>query len=155
MPAYRPIEERFWAKVKKGPGCWEWTAAKINKGYGVIGDKVDGKFQNILAHRLSYELATRKEVPEGKWALHRCDNPGCVNPEHLFLGDKFANVNDMHRKGRGWGGIGPETAYAILWESRSGIPRKKIMETYGVSLHVVKDIAARRSWKSLSTTDHD
>jgi hypothetical protein len=154
MPVTRPIEERFWEKVKKTSGCWEWTAARNNRGYGMLGNSLGVKKKMILAHHVSFELANGK-VPKGMWVLHRCDNPGCVNPAHLFLGDNTVNVNDMHRKGRGWGGIGPETAYAILWESRSGVPRKKICETYGVSLHVVKDIAARRSWLSLSSTMHD
>jgi uncharacterized protein YjcR len=56
----------------------------------------------------------------------------------------------MHRKGRGWGGIGPETAYAILWMNASGFSRKRITAEYGVSVHAIKDITQRRSWQSLS-----
>ena len=145
------LEERFFEKVKKGDGCWEWTANKNNKGYGMLGGPKtpDRKGRLMLAHRVSYRLAYGG-IPKGKWVLHRCDNPGCVNPDHLFLGNNVANVRDMHSKGRGWGGIGPETAYAILWCSASEMPRKKIMDEYGVSLHVVKDIVSRRSWSSLS-----
>jgi len=148
MPASRPKEIRFWEKVKRTEdGCWEWQAAKNNKGYGMFDSTPTGSVG--LAHRYSYELAYG-EIPKGSWVLHRCDNPLCVNPVHLFLGNNTANVQDMHRKGRGWGGIGPETAYAILWRWASGENRNKIADEYGVSLHVVKDIATRRSWKSLS-----
>jgi len=105
------------------------------------------------AHRVSWELFCG-EIPEGKWVLHTCDNPGCVNPDHLFLGDHTDNMHDMHSKRRGRG-IKPETAYAILWEWTSGIGRKRIADEYDVSIHVVKDIAARRSWTSLSALEHD
>ena len=145
-------EVRFFEKVKEGDDCWEWAAKRNNKGYGMFGTNRKGHFK--LAHRVSYELENG-EIPEGMMVLHRCDNPGCVNPQHLFLGTRTDNTRDMHRKGRGWGGIGPETAFAILWEHRSRVPRKQIAETYGVSLHVVKDIAQRRSWQMLSTTAHD
>lgn len=141
------FEDRFFEKVKKSDGCWEWLAKKNNKGYGMFSaERGRGKFKT--AHRVSYELA-RGKIPSGQWVLHHCDNPACVNPDHLFLGDNIANVRDMHNKGRGWGGIGPETAYAVLWCSASGLSRKRIMEEYGVSLHVVKDIVARRCWLSL------
>jgi len=152
MPASRPKEIRFWEKVKRAErGCWEWQAAKNNKGYGMFDHTPTGRVG--LAHRYSYELA-HGDIPKGSWVLHRCDNRACVNPVHLFLGDHTANVHDMHRKGRGWGGIGPETAYAILWRRASGENRNKLANEYGVSLHVVKDIATRRSWKSLSVS-HD
>lgn len=142
--------ERFTGKVVPSEsGCLEWTGLKNDSGYGIIIIEERRK----RAHRIAYEVAYG-EIPEGKWVLHRCDNPACVNPDHLFLGDNTANVQDMHRKGRGRGGIGPETAYAILWRWASGEPRRKIAAEYGVSLHVVKDIARRKTWKSLSES-HD
>jgi hypothetical protein len=143
----RPLEERFWEKVEKSEGCWLWTAAHNGVGYGVIG--TGAKNRSRLAHRFSYELANGP-IPEKTWVLHKCDNPGCVNPEHLFLGNNTSNVRDMHSKGRGWGGMGPEKAYEILWRWASGENRRKIAADCGVSLHVVKDIAQRRSWQSLS-----
>lgn len=93
----RPLEERFWEKVAKSDGCWEWTAATTN-GYGVIqlgqGTGTRG------AHVVAYELEIGPT--EGRWVLHRCDNPPCVRPDHLFLGDVAANNRDMFAKGRGW-----------------------------------------------------
>jgi len=139
--------ERFFEKVKKGDGCWEWTAKKNNKGYGMFGGTKAEGFN--LAHRVSYELV-HGSIPKGKWVLHRCDNRGCVNPDHMFLGNNTANVQDMHSKGRGWGGIGPETAYSILWCHASGMSRKQNSAEHDVSVHAVKHIALRHTWRSLS-----
>jgi hypothetical protein len=144
-------EERFFEKVKRSDGCWEWLAKKNNKGYGMFGGTKAEGFS--LAHRVSYEFA-RGKIPKGKWALHSCDNRGCVNPDHLFLGRNIDNVQDMHRKGRGWGGIGPAVAYAILWQWAAGDSRRKIAREYNVSMHAVKHIALRQTWRSLSQS-HD
>ena len=86
--------DRFWAKVKKGPDCWEWTAAK-RYGYGAI--KWDGWTQQ--AHRVSYQIHVGPIPPE-KFICHHCDNPGCVNPDHLFSGTSMDNTTDAKIKGR-------------------------------------------------------
>jgi hypothetical protein len=87
--------ERFWNKVERGDGCWEWRGAKSRFGYGrfIVGRN------NRLAHRVAW-AATRGEIPVGMNVCHRCDNPSCVNPDHLFLGTQRDNVRDMHEKGR-------------------------------------------------------
>lgn len=89
-------KERFLEKIKKDPitGCWEWTASKRN-GYGRIG--VDGK--HLSAHRLSYQLFVGP-IKSGLVICHKCDNPGCVNPDHIFIGTQSDNMTDMHNKGR-------------------------------------------------------
>lgn len=88
--------ERFWDKVKKTPSCWEWQAGKIN-GYGRIG--LTSQRRCVLAHRLSYEIHYGP-IADGMCVLHRCDTPGCVRPDHLFLGTVGDNNRDRAKKGR-------------------------------------------------------
>jgi hypothetical protein len=82
--------ERFWNKVNKNNGCWEWTAATNQKGYGVFSTtKKDGP---ILAHRYSFYLTHGYYA---KFVLHSCDNPSCVNPDHLRDGTHAENMQEM------------------------------------------------------------
>lgn len=91
------IEERFWARVARdGDGCWEWLASRSAHGYGYF------YYQSKVykAHRLSYTLENGS-IPEGLSVLHRCDNPPCVNPKHLYAGTQTDNMRDreLRRKG--------------------------------------------------------
>lgn len=92
----KPLVERFMSHVEKTPsGCWLWKGHRRPEGYGVI--KVDGKA--LPAHRVSWSIH-KKEDPGLLCVLHKCDNPPCVNPEHLFLGTRLVNNQDMDQKGR-------------------------------------------------------
>ena len=90
---------RFWARVDvRGPReCWEWTAGKRDFGYGLV--HIPGQRSPVGAHRIAYTLAVGP-IPEGAWVLHSCDNPPCVNPAHLRLGDQRANEADKDARGR-------------------------------------------------------
>ena len=97
----RPIrdpEKRFWEKIKVGnkDDCWEWQASKMSYGYGQFGISAG---RVILAHRYSWMLHFGS-IPNGLFVLHHCDNPACVNPNHLFIGTQKDNLHDMIRKGR-------------------------------------------------------
>lgn len=80
----------------KSTGCWEWTKKKFKNGYGCFTYR--GRY--LLAHRVSYE-AYYGEEPLGMLVMHSCDNPSCVNPQHLSLGTHSDNYKDMLAKGRG------------------------------------------------------
>lgn len=114
---------RFWAKVdRNGPTmphmdspCWEWTAFRLKEGYGRFGLS-DGKIH--LAHRIAFVLAA-EVFPEGKAnCLHRCDNPPCCNPDHLFAGDGKDNTTDMMSKGRGISRCGDASGSRLHPEKR-------------------------------------
>lgn len=94
----RPLDERFWEKVVTSPdSCWLWTGAQSPRGYGAF---VVSRGDVRTASRVSWELVNGP-IPDGLWVLHRCDNPPCVNPDHLFLGTHQDNMDDMAQKGRG------------------------------------------------------
>lgn len=89
----------FWSKVRLSEGCWLWTKATNNKGYGNV--RINKKYLN--AHRVAYAITYGD--PGKLWVLHSCDNPSCVRPDHLFLGTHQDNMDDMRVKGRS--GFGP------------------------------------------------
>lgn len=88
----RPIEERFWRLVEKGPGCWMWKGS-LNNGYGSLsaGSRTDHSRGKIPAHVISYELHIGR-VPEGAEIDHACRNRACVNPEHLEAVPRRVNI---------------------------------------------------------------
>lgn len=103
-------ECRFWEKVRKGPGCWLWTASRTKNStkqqqgkrstflYGQFTRMVDGAQQHIGAHRYSFELAYGP-VPDGLEIMHSCHNMACVNPAHLSAGTHLENVRQSARSG--------------------------------------------------------
>lgn len=87
------IENRHY--VVNPNGCWDWKLFRIWSGYGQLRYKK----RTWLAHRLAWTLAHGR-IPKGLCVCHSCDNPGCVNPAHLWLGTRSENVRDMYRKQR-------------------------------------------------------
>ena len=93
-----PVHARFWSKVEvRGPlQCWPWKAGRSRKGYGLF--RLDGR--SITASRAAWIITFDERPPDDVLVCHRCDNPPCCNPAHLFLGTIHDNMNDMRAKGR-------------------------------------------------------
>lgn len=147
-----PIEDRFWAKVCKAGDdeCWEYLGAKLRGGYGGIKRK-DGA--QLKAHRFCFELHNGS-IPEGMHVCHKCDNPPCVNPRHLFLGTPLQNTRDMISKGRkvvscgshnGMSKYSPEIIELIR---TSDDPTKILVLRFGLSQSYIDRIKRGESRKS-------
>ena len=149
------LSSRFWTKVDIGAAgeCWEWrgyrTATKLR--YGRI--QVKGKVTS--AHRVAWELTNGQEVPPGQMVCHKCDNPPCCNPNHLFLGDAASNNADMARKGRSRYLRGEDSSQASLTRKdvmfirrllRDGHCQRGVAARYGISQQHVSDIHRNRRW---------
>lgn len=95
---FLPLPMQFEKFVIRKEGCWGWMGTKNNHGYPQIRHNK----KIVMGHRASFELF-KGAIPEGLDVLHRCDNPECTNPDHLFLGTHLDNMHDMIQKGRGKG----------------------------------------------------
>lgn len=109
-----PVEERFWDKVRKGRGCWEWTGSLSGSGYGQLGRGGRGNGV-VLSHRVSWAMHyPNVPLSSGICVCHRCDNRRCVRPDHLFLGTVADNTRDMVAKKRHRAPIGEQCWAAKL-----------------------------------------
>ena len=141
------MKERFMKNVRRSDGCWEWTGAKDDKGYGLFWLKGSAK----RAHRLMVEMHTGLK-PEGAVILHSCDNPSCVNPEHLSVGTQRDNVLDMHTKCRAASKVGTLNGASKLDEATvlaiksSCDGHTALGRRYGVSKTTIMRIRSGKSW---------
>ncbi len=146
----RPIAERFWCKVDKSGSCWNWTASLNSKGYGQL--MMTGG-RPSLAHRIAWEL-TNGPIDGGVHVLHRCDNPLCVNPDHLFLGNQRDNMTDMVSKDRH--ARGQRRKNAKLTESKvreirqlhaNGQRMVDLVARFGVCHSLISNVIHGKAWK--------
>ena len=144
-------EARFWSKVDKGADCWEWQAARQKYGHGLFWHR-----KHLKAHRVSYELANGP-IPHGLCVLHQCDNPPCVNPDHLHLGTKADNNRERDERGRHVAFHGEGHPRAILTREQvehiRSIPKNtkgfaaELALRYGVSKNYIYQVRLGRVWR--------
>jgi hypothetical protein len=152
----KSIAERFWAFVDVGTpdACWPWKGTRCQP-FGHGGFSVNGRTQK--AHRVAFTLASGV-IPAGLYVLHRCDNPSCCNPLHLFLGTQGDNNRDRASKGRNGDLRGSKSSRAKLSESEAAeiLRRRRTGETitalareYGVHHSAISRIALGQTWPHL------
>lgn len=146
---------RFWSKIRIADGCWEWQAHRSTKGYGRFSLGGYGRYEQ--AHRFAWILA-HGQIPNQLHVLHRCDNPPCCNPEHLFLGTNAENYADRARKGRDGSSFRPGELcrtsklkwqqveeIRALWASGRA-SKREIGERFGVRASTVHKILVGETW---------
>lgn len=157
-----PLAERLESRLNKSApnGCWEYMGTRMPRGYGQIGKGGKGT-GNFYAHRAAW-MCWRGPIPEGMDVCHKCDNPPCCNPDHLFIGTRSDNMRDCVKKGRFVvgdrlrGTANPNTKlsedqvreirfiYAIGGASQSQLARQ-----FGTGQNHVSRIIRREAWENL------
>lgn len=150
MPDFKE-PERFWDKVALGEPdeCWEWQASK-RSGYG----QFEINYRNWRAHRVAWTLIFGP-IPEGLFVCHKCDNRGCCNPYHLFLGTNKDNMVDAARKGRTHPGEANSNSKLTEFEVHTiremyvmdGWTQRGLAEEFGVHPKTISKIVRRKRWK--------
>lgn len=154
----KTIESRFWSKVAIIPehSCWEWVGGKNNQGYGQLRHGMES-----LAHRVSYKIHFF-ELPKHLCVCHICDNPGCVRPQHLFLGTRKENIKDRDLKERTAKGENHHAAKLKIKEIKEIKyicenhlkSQRQIAGLYKVSRRTIRDVLKNRSWGHLNRTNN-
>ncbi len=147
-------EEDFFDHVLPNGDCWEWVVATFPNGYG----RVRYKGKMMQTHRMAY-IFKYGQIPDGKLVCHTCDNPLCINPDHLFLGTSLDNTHDMIKKGRAIYFKGEQVWKHKLKEQqvidiRSKYASKRytqqqLADEYKVSRHTIFSIIYKKTWKHI------
>jgi hypothetical protein len=153
----KALSERFWARVQIGSRdeCWNWLGG--SNRYGQLRDEAGGgsyRGRKLAAHRVSYKLCLG-EIPKGLHVLHRCDNPRCVNPAHLFLGTHQENMADMIAKRRHAHGerqptrkLGRQEVRVIRWlAAHDDRLQGDLAREFQVSPSTIHNILKRKTWR--------
>ena len=151
------VEERFHRHYEKTDNCWIWLGRLFGKGYGSIGLGGKGAKQ-VLAHRLSYQIH-KGPIPDGMVVMHKCDNPRCVNPDHLEAGTQSQNIKDAFSRGRKINlpsglkgeshGASKLTEKIVLEIRESKISMAKLAVLHSVSKSTIERIRYRETWRHI------
>lgn len=156
MRVRKTFDEKFTNKIRRTKGCWYWTGYRGAQGYG-RAPKVKEGF--VLAHRIMY-LVTYGDFPRDLCVCHRCDNPSCVRPDHLFLGTNRDNTRDRDRKRRGKlpNNSGERHGHSKLTDAQvirirelysRGTTQKTLSSWYGIGRDQISRIVTGKRWKHL------
>ena len=153
----------FWAKVIKTDFCWKWVGWVDKNGYGTFGHRHPWSIsfrdtKENYVHRISWVIHYGA-IPDGKWVLHECDNPPCIRPDHLYLGDNIDNSRDRDLGGRHRGAIGESCKHTPLKNTDVILIRKlwntgaysqyDLANSFGVNQSSISEIVNNKSWKHL------
>lgn len=147
---------RFWAKVWKSDGCWEWQGYRTPTGYGKF--RYNGHSRR--AHRVAWEL-THGTIPEGRHVLHDCDNPSCVRPDHLHLGDQASNMGEMFARGRRVATAEKNNAWKLTAEkvreiracyAKGNVSARALAQIYKVHHSYISYLVRGKGWEYLGET---
>lgn len=154
------VDERFDLKVDRSAGpdaCWPWTAVRTSEGYGRF--KFEGR--SGRAHRFALARRLGRSLSPGEQALHRCDNPPCVNPSHLWVGDNAENMADKRAKGRSSNGesrngerhpmaklTAAQVADLRVRYAAGGIGQRALAREFGLSQAQVSNIVSGARWRN-------
>lgn len=138
-------EERFWKSINKTEGCWEWTGFTNDDGYGKIA--ING--EPVSVHRFSYQLHYG-EIPLGLQVLHKCDNPPCCRPDHLFLGTRDENHKDKTIKCRAARKLDARRVEDIVRRVRAGESTVSLARAFGISHSGVSKIMSGLNWSHVT-----
>ncbi len=141
--------------VKQPSGCWDVQGHALHSGHVQLteGSPNRGDYHRTRAHVFAWEQAHGQRVPRGFVVMHTCDNPRCVNPDHLRLGTQRDNILDSIRKGRynafGRQKLNAEQVREIRARAATGERQKDIAASFGIARHSVSGIVLRKSWAHL------
>ncbi len=148
-----PLMQRFMDKALPEPnsGCWLWTGNYLQSGYGRIDlRRLSAEMDSTRAHRVAYRLF-KGDIPPNMLVCHECDNPSCVNPDHLFLGtcaDNHADRNKKERQARGDKQWSVKLTEADVRTIRNSLALSSILAAqFGVFNSTIRKIRSRKTWQ--------
>ena len=148
IPRKDTLKQRLYRQFMVSDGsCREWTGTKSIHGYGFIKKN----YKTMTAHRVSWEIH-HGEIPSGMFVCHKCDNKGCVNPDHLFIGTAKDNTQDAISKGRA--AIGDrhpmaKLSYGLVADiANSELPVKFLAEIHNVHISTIYKAKCGKSWNA-------